>query len=175
VVSGVLTRLRAARDDERALLDQWRAEPSSPFDDYSGPPPPLLSAEERAAPRVRPGPGWGELVVTDGDDVPLGSVGWHPVVLGPGPGSTALNIGISLRPPARGRGHGERAQRLLADYLFATTSVHRVEASTDVDNVAEQRALTRAGYAREGVSRGAQWRAGAYRDMVVFARLRGDA
>jgi RimJ/RimL family protein N-acetyltransferase len=53
--------------------------------------------------------------------------------------------------------------------------VHRVQASTDVLNVAEQRALERAGFQREGVLRGAQWRRGAFHDLVSYARLRTDA
>jgi RimJ/RimL family protein N-acetyltransferase len=52
--------------------------------------------------------------------------------------------------------------------------VHRVEASTDVSNLAEQRSLEKAGLRREGVTRGAQFRAGAYHDLVVFALLRDD-
>ena len=37
----------------------------------------------------------------------------------------------------------------LAAYLFATTRVNRVEASTDIENRAEQRSLEKAGYVRE--------------------------
>ena len=84
------------------------------------------------------------------------------------------SVGISLLPAARGRGAGSRAQRLLADYLFLHTTVNRVEASTDIDNVAEQRSLEKAGFTREGVLRGWQWRQGAWRDMVMYSRLRGD-
>jgi RimJ/RimL family protein N-acetyltransferase len=113
-------------------------------------------------------------VGTDPDDQPIGTVSWHPVLYGPNLGSQALDIGISLRPWAQGRGHGSRAQRMLARYLFATTPVHRVQASTDVANVAEQKALARAGFLREGVLRGAQWRQGTWHDMVSYARLRED-
>ena len=166
-----MTRLRPARPDELALLARWRAEPASPYEDWSGPAPPGL--DDRAQ---LPAPdGGGELVVADGADVPLGTVSWRPVTYGPGPGSLALDIGISLRPTARGRGHGSRAQRSLADYLFATTAVHRVQASTDVENLAEQGALRRAGFVLEGVLRGAQWRAGAYHGLQSWARLRTDA
>jgi aminoglycoside 6'-N-acetyltransferase len=63
---------------------------------------------------------------------------------------------------------------MLADYLFATTPVHRLQASTDVDNRPEQAALERAGFLREGLLRGAQWRRGAYHDLVLFSRLRTD-
>ena len=166
-----VTRLRPARPDELALLARWRAEPASPYEDWSGPPPEGL---ERCA-RLPAPEGGGELVVTDGSDVPLGTVSWRPVTYGPAPGSQALDIGISLRPPARGHGHGSRAQRSLTDYLFATTPVHRVQASTDIDNVAEQGALRRAGFVLEGVLRGAQWRAGQYHALQSWSRLRTDA
>lgn len=121
-----------------------------------------------------PPPGLGELLVTDEDDLPLGTVAWHTVCHGPGAGSVAFNVGISLRPPARGAGHGHRALRLVAQHLFATTTTHRVEASTDVTNTAAQHALERAGYRREGVLRGAQWRAGDWHDLVGYAVLRTD-
>jgi RimJ/RimL family protein N-acetyltransferase len=166
----LLTRLRAARPDDAELLAAWRAEPCSPFEDWSGPPPPNIAPGVRLLPPV----GGGDLVVADGDDLPIGTVSWHPVLYGPNLGSQALDIGISLRPFAQGRGHGARAQRMLASYLFATTAVHRVQASTDGRNIAEQKALERAGFRREGVLRGAQWRLGDWHDLVSYARLRED-
>ena len=165
-----LTRLRAARADETDLLEAWRREPASPFEDWTGAPPPGVHGSVPAATA-----GSGELVVTDEHDHPLGTVSWRTVSYGPGPGSQAFDVGISLRPHARGRGHGARAQRLLADYLFVTTGVHRVQATTDVANTAEQAALRRAGFAFEGVLRGAQWRAGAHHALQSWSRLRTDA
>jgi RimJ/RimL family protein N-acetyltransferase len=108
------------------------------------------------------------------DGVPIGTVGWHRVSYGPNAESAAWNFGIDVIPEARGKGHGSEAQRLLADYLFETTDAHRVEASTDVDNIAEQRSLEKAGFTREGIARGAQLRAGSRRDLVTYARLRDD-
>ena len=52
--------------------------------------------------------------------------------------------------------------------------MHRIEAATEVDNVAEQRALEKAGFTREGVLRGVGWRGGAHRDGVWYSMLRGD-
>lgn len=166
-----MTRLRGVRPEEADLVAQWHAAPASTFEDWSGSPAP---GTENAA-RLPPPLGGGELLVTADDDSPLGTVSWRPVAYGPSPGSQAIDIGISLQPPARGHGHGSRAQRLLADYLFATTSVHRVQASTDVQNVAEQAALVRAGFTIEGVLRAAQWRGGDFHDLVMYARLRVDA
>ena len=108
------------------------------------------------------------------DGAVIGSVGWRIVRYGPGPASDAWQFGIDLVPEARGQGYGAEAQRLLAARLFETTGVNRVEASTDIDNVAEQRSLEKAGFTREGVVRGAQFRAGGYHDLVLYGKLRGD-
>lgn len=74
----------------------------------------------------------------------------------------------------RNKGYGSEAQRLLAEYLLQTFPIARVEAETDITNLAEQRALEKAGFVREGVLRKAQWRAGDWHDMVVYSRVRGD-
>ena len=102
----------------------------------------------------------------------IGTVSWRQVRYGPTPESAAWNIGISLVPEMRGRGYGSLAQRLVAAYLFATTSVNRIEAGTDVDNLVEQRSLEKAGFIREGVLRGAQYRAGAWHDLVIYSVVR---
>lgn len=41
-------------------------------------------------------------------------------------------------------------------------------------DLAEQRSLEKAGYRREGIQRGAQYRAGGYHDPIVYGRLRDD-
>jgi RimJ/RimL family protein N-acetyltransferase len=62
----------------------------------------------------------------------------------------------------------------VVELFFRHTTVNRVEAHTDVENVAEQRALEAAGFQREGVTRGAQWRDGTYHDGILYAVLRAD-
>jgi RimJ/RimL family protein N-acetyltransferase len=116
----------------------------------------------------------GTLAVETPDGVLAGSVSWFTVVHGPSAACRALNIGISLLSGHRGHGYGAAAQRALAEYLFATTLTERIEAETDVDNIAEQRALERAGFTREGVLRHAQFRAGRWRDNVIYSVLRAE-
>ena len=116
----------------------------------------------------------GMLLVVDDDGRVIGDVGWHAEEYGPGVQSRAYNIGVRLLPERRGQGIGGPAQRQLADYLLATYPVNRVEAFTDVENTAEQRALEKAGFTREGVLRGAQWRDGAFHDLVSYSFVRGD-
>jgi RimJ/RimL family protein N-acetyltransferase len=147
--------LRAARPGEQ------RPQTPSSYDDWGPLPEPIHAAE------------LGRLLVEHEGRV-VGDLSWHAVHYGPNEGSTAWNIGIGLVPEARGRGIGAAAQRALAEHLFATTDVDRVEAHTDVENVAEQRALEKAGFVREGVLRSAQRRADGRHDLVSFSRLRGD-
>ena len=84
------------------------------------------------------------------------------------------NIGITLLPEWRGRGVGSEAQRQLADYLFTYTPVVRNEAGTLPENVAEQRALERAGFTREGTLRRIAFGHGRWCDNVVYSRVRTD-
>jgi RimJ/RimL family protein N-acetyltransferase len=116
----------------------------------------------------------GTLAVETPEGALAGTVSWFTVQHGPTAACRALNIGISLLPGQRRRGYGAAAQQALAEYLFATTLTERIEAETDVENVAEQRALERAGFTREGVLRHAQFRAGRWRDTVIYSVLRAE-
>lgn len=117
-------------------------------------------------------PDSGRLII-EADGNWAGRVSWWKHTWGPHE-SWCWQIGILVHGEHRGRGVGTRAQQLLADYLFAYTRGHRIEAYTDITNLAEQRALTKAGFTREGVLRGAQWRHGTWHDQVMFSRLRTD-
>ncbi|NUP36643.1 MAG: GNAT family N-acetyltransferase [Streptomyces sp.] len=116
------------------------------------------------------GPDGGRLLVTGGGES-LGFVAWRKISSA---NSFFWNVGILLWPHARGRGVGTEAQRLLVRYLFAHTPTARVEADTDIDNVAEQRALEKAGFTREGVLRASNFRDGRWRDSVLYGIVRDD-
>jgi RimJ/RimL family protein N-acetyltransferase len=113
----------------------------------------------------------GVLLIARGSER-LGFVSWFQVDFPP---SYYWSMGIALLPEARGKGYGTLAHRLLIQYLFAHTTVHRIEAVTEAENVAEQRVLEKAGFIREGVMRGVFWRDGAYRDGALYSLLRADA
>jgi RimJ/RimL family protein N-acetyltransferase len=113
----------------------------------------------------------GTLAVVAGSEA-VGSVSWHRVDTGPA--SFTWNIGIGLLTEAQGKGYGTSAQRALVEYLFGYTHAYRIEAQTETENLAEQRALDKAGFTREGVVRGAAFRAGRWRDMVAYSVLRTD-
>jgi [ribosomal protein S5]-alanine N-acetyltransferase len=101
----------------------------------------------------------------------LGWVDWRQNER-PGPG--VWEFGVLVDPEHRGRGFGTAAQRLLVDYLFSTTPCNRVWAGTDVDNIAEQRALEQVGLQQEGRVRGAGFRDGRWRDSYMYGIVRSE-
>ncbi len=172
---GTLVRLRDVTLADADLYDDLQRSEKSDggFNDFGSPYSPVdpqvlaqgpLRAEQKGSMFVER--------LEDGQVV--GTVGWHKVRHGGNTESEAWRFGITLIPEARGRGYGTEAQRLVAEFLFRTTPVNRVEASTDIENMPEQRSLEKAGFRREGIARGAQFRAGAYHDLVLFGKLRED-
>lgn len=168
-------RLRDVTLADADMLDMWNADPElvGGFNDFGGPRSPVDREAIAAGPLRNERNGLLLIEVIDGDR-PIGTIGWHRVAYGPPGESEAWNIGIELVAAARGHGYGVEAQLLVARYLFEHTPANRVEAQTDIENVAEQRALEKAGFVREGVIRGSQFRLGAYHDLVSYSILRDE-
>jgi RimJ/RimL family protein N-acetyltransferase len=166
-------RLRDATLDDADRLDAWERQRSA-FNDFGFDPEPIDREALKAGPLRNDHHGL-LIVEVVADGRPIGTVSWHEVRYGPNPESAALNFGIELIADARGHGYGTDAQVLLAEYLFSETSINRLEAGTDVENIPEQRSLEKAGFRREGIARGCQYRAGTYHDLVVYARTRSDS
>jgi RimJ/RimL family protein N-acetyltransferase len=171
-----MTRLRAPQLGDAAVLDRQNDGPAESGEfSWFGFRRSDHFAERITSSAVMREDGGMLTVVGDADDDVLGDVSWHRVLNGPPPNGHCWNVGVWIAPDARGKGHGSEAQRLLVAYLFEHTFLERVEASTETGNLAEQRALEKAGFTREGVLRRACFRGGAWRDMVIFSKLRGEA
>jgi RimJ/RimL family protein N-acetyltransferase len=170
-VSEQRVTLRPVRETDLGYFDAWDDPAADPFSFFGLQP----------AGRMRKRFADDGLLTTDSatllvevDGAVVGDVGWRSVHFGAFGFSRAAEIGIRLLPDRRGLGHGRAAQRALVGYLFDTMTINRVQASTDVENIAEQKALEHAGFTREGVLRGAQWRTGAWHDLVVYSQLRAE-
>ena len=172
LLRGERVSLRAVEEADLPLVHHWANDPAG-VGGYDTPRPVSLDDVRR---RYRERPALtaegGALLIVRNDGAPVGLVSCHRVSYGVY--SSAFNIGIQIEPGERGQGFGSEAQRLFAKYLLFAFPVGRVEASTDVENVAEQRALERAGFTREGVARSASWRGGRWHDMVVYSRVHED-
>ena len=76
-------------------------------------------------------------------------------------------------PDMRGRGLGTAAHRSLCAYVFTRfPAIHKLECWTDRENLAEQRALAKAGFVHEGTLRARNRLRGAFRDMAVYGFIR---
>jgi ribosomal-protein-alanine N-acetyltransferase len=163
--------LRAFQEEDLGFLDRLDVDPAALGDfEWFG----FRDARSRRRRWDRDGfvaPDSTALAVVAGGGAVIGLVSWKAVHRGGSPG-TCFEIGAALLPEHRGRGLGTEAQRLLVDHLFRFTTVHRLEAGTDAGNLAEQKALERIGFTREGVLRHVAFRDGAWRDCVLYSLLR---
>jgi RimJ/RimL family protein N-acetyltransferase len=165
-------RLRPVEEADLAVLDRFAMDPAAagPLEWYGWR---ELNRFRRAWAEDRLLNDMAGILMVVNDAEPLGIVAWRRAWV------TTLShcweLGIMLLPEARGKGHGTEAQRLVVRYLFAHSMVNRIQAATEVDNIAEQRALDKAGFTREGVVRGVAFRDGRWRDGVLYSVLRHEA
>jgi len=174
MIEGKLVNLRPLIREDLALIDSWNRDAESigifNFFGYRT----IHKVERDFNETGCLTPDFGRFMVVHKNGTAIGDVSYHSENYGPASTCRAYNIGISLIPGERGKGYGVEAQRLLTDYLFQHSLVERIEASTDIENLGEQRALQKAGFTREGVLRHTQFRAGAWHDLVLYSCLRGE-
>jgi [ribosomal protein S5]-alanine N-acetyltransferase len=73
-----------------------------------------------------------------------------------------------------GYGYATEVARALIGFAFAQHGAHRVSTYCDLDNIASQRVLAKAGMQREGLVRESDWIRGAWHDQDLYAILRQD-
>ncbi len=64
-----------------------------------------------------------------------------------------IGIGYVMNRAYQGKGYMTEATRAIIDWAFQQPSIYRVYATTDVDNIASQRVMEKAGMMREGLLR----------------------
>ena len=84
-------------------------------------------------------------------------------------------FGYWLGEPYWGRGIATAAARAVADHVFNTLGLARLQAGVFVWNQASMRVLEKAGFVREGVLRNSVLKDGALVDQVQYARWRKAA
>ncbi|MBW3664999.1 MAG: GNAT family N-acetyltransferase [Actinobacteria bacterium] len=166
--------LRPLRETDLEQLDRLAVDPDAlrPFGWFGYQPPGRRRARWEEDGFIRPD---STMLAVALDDVTLvGIVSWMQVPQN-GPADGCLEIGVAIFPEHRGQGYATEAQRALVEYLFDSTLANRLQATTDIENIAEQHALERIGFQREGVQRQAVFRAGGWHDQVMYALLRDEA
>ncbi|MEK0431069.1 MAG: hypothetical protein RL139_873 [Gemmatimonadota bacterium] len=83
-------------------------------------------------------------------------------------------LGYWIARPAWGNGYATEAARAVIAHAFDALGLHRVEARRFDGNAASGRVLAKAGLRDEGCLRGALWRDGVARDVIISGILAGD-
>jgi RimJ/RimL family protein N-acetyltransferase len=122
-------------------------------------------ARKRAA-----GEGVELLIVDEADERLLGSVGAVRVDFE----EASCELGYWVAREARGRGVATRAVKLLANWIFETLPIDRVQICAEPANDASRRVAERAGLTFEGVLRSYVVIKGRRRDMAMYSLLRTD-
>ncbi len=101
------------------------------------------------------------------DGTKIGVVGAFPV-------GDLWEIGFTLIPSERGKGYGTGAVTIFVDYLFLSRDLIRIQATTDLRNIASQRTLETVGFKREGTVRKSMFIRGKWRDLLLHSVLREE-
>ena len=84
-----------------------------------------------------------------------------------------IEIGFQIwDPKERNRGYATEAVKLLVDYLFSTSNIARIQATTHVLNKPAQRVLEKCGFIREGKLREALFTGGKFADVYIYGITR---
>lgn len=83
-------------------------------------------------------------------------------------------MGYWVGAPFQRRGYVSAAVRLAVKFAFEDLRLHRVEAACQPDNLASQGVLAKNGFEQEGRARAYLKINGAWRDHLLFARIRED-
>lgn len=81
-------------------------------------------------------------------------------------------IGYSIDEKEQGKGYMKEAVNLIVNYAFGDLDLHRIEASTLVDNIKSQAVLKACGFKEVGVSEKYLFINGEWRDHVIFYKIR---
>jgi UDP-4-amino-4,6-dideoxy-N-acetyl-beta-L-altrosamine N-acetyltransferase len=164
-----MIELRDLRDEDEAILFQWRSEPE--VDRW------MSDAElpSRAAHAA-----WFDALRNDPDlrgwmitraDAPMGLI----TLTGLGSHHRRASLHWFLgSAEARGRGVGRAAQVLGLDLAFGELGLHKVFAEVMADNDAALKAQSSAGFRREGYLRGHVLKGGEARDVVLLGILASE-
>jgi len=131
LLEGKVVNLRIEEKEDMRLVAEWVNNP-----DYFGEYIPLMQQSrtelekgyETMPPEVR----W--FIIEKKDGSKIGSIGHFPV-------GKLFEMGYAIIPSERGKGCCTEAVKIMVDYLFLSKDIGRIQAHTDIRNVASQKVL----------------------------------
>lgn len=81
-------------------------------------------------------------------------------------------IGYSMDEKEQGKGYMKEAVKLVVEYAFEELELHRIEATTLIDNEKSQRVLRNCGFKELGISEKYLYINGEWRDHMIFYKVK---
>lgn len=103
-------------------------------------------------------------IIEKKDGRKIGYVGHFPAA------GKLLEIGFALIPSERGKGYCTEAVKIMVDYLFLSKEIVRIQAHTDLRNVASQKVLEKAGFKKEGTVRKSFFIRGEWKEPKILTK-----
>jgi RimJ/RimL family protein N-acetyltransferase len=171
LLKGKNINLRVAEKEDTALLAQWLndEEFQGEYQDF-----PTQISEAQLKKRIsEPSASqmqWVDFIIENKNRT---KIGWACHYIG-SQNFGWMEIGYALISSERGKGYGTEAVQIMVNYLFLTKEIVRIQAVTNVRNVAFYRVLEKAGFRREGVLRKALYVRGEWADGYLYSILREE-
>jgi RimJ/RimL family protein N-acetyltransferase len=164
LLEGKNVNLKIQEKEDLKLIAEWINTPDffgefQPFIQVSG------AELEKDYDTMPPEERWFFIEKKDGSRV--GTIGHYP-------NGKLFEIGYSVIPSERGKGYCSEAAKIMVDYLFLSKDIVRIQAHTNVRNVASQRVLEKVGFKKEGVVRKSVFVRGEWRDRYLYSILREE-
>ena len=164
MLEGKTVNLRVAEKKDLPLIGEWRSNP-----EFQGEYNILIQESkdelEKRYESFRPDEKWFLIEKKDGAEIGL-------VVLELENGIQELGYGVI--PNERGKGYCTEAVKIALDYLFLSKPIVRIQAHTNVRNMASQRVLEKTGFKKEGIVRKRIFIRGKWRDEFLYSILREE-
>lgn len=106
------------------------------------------------------------------DNTPIGIVDYEINFLNEQGG--VAEIGYFLLPEYWYEGFGPEMAQALIDDMFNETTIHRIQASCQAENVASEKIMQRLSMACEGVAHHTRYKDGEWRDEIRYAILKDE-
>ena len=165
MLEGKTVKLRVSEKEDLPLFMEWMNNP-----EFVGEYQPLIQRDRVEIEKMLEGGPFEQkvFVVEKKDGTKIGYIGYSR------PYGTFFEIGYALMPNERSKGYGTEAIEIIVDYLFLSKETGRIQAQTDVRNVASLKVLEKAGFKKEGIVRNLGFMRGEYVDACLCSIIRED-
>jgi RimJ/RimL family protein N-acetyltransferase len=171
MIVGEKVRLRAFEEDDAELLWQWDNDWEAGRWLINRYPSPLSEAREAAQKTRTPNPNTKSFAVEAHD---AGLIGWCALCRISWEDRRA-SLAVFIGDKARwGQGYGADATWTLVRFGFEEMNLNRIGLDVHADNARAIRCYEKLGFVHEGVQRQADYRDGAYVDLIIMSILRDE-